>query len=89
MATEPERLLRNWLCILSGARVPPGNPISAASRRECRAALGQSGSDYPAHQGLELLKILPDTPERTQQELTLQIALGALLRATKGLLPQR
>ena len=26
--------------------------------------------------GLELLKTLPDTPERTQQELTLQIALG-------------
>ena len=34
--------------------------------------------------GLELLKILPDTPERTQQELALQIALGAPLMATKG-----
>jgi class 3 adenylate cyclase/predicted ATPase len=34
---------------------------------------------------LELLTTLPDTPERTQQELTLQIALGALLRAAKGL----
>ena len=34
--------------------------------------------------GLELLKTLPDTPERTQQELTLQIALGAPLIATKG-----
>jgi predicted ATPase len=34
--------------------------------------------------GLELLKTLPDTPERTQQELTLQIALGAPLRITKG-----
>jgi class 3 adenylate cyclase/predicted ATPase len=33
---------------------------------------------------LELLKTLPDTPERTRQELTLQIALGAPLRATKG-----
>ena len=33
---------------------------------------------------LELLKTLPDTPERTQQELTLQIALGAPLMATKG-----
>ena len=28
---------------------------------------------------LELLKTLPDTPERTQQELTLQIALGVPL----------
>jgi class 3 adenylate cyclase/predicted ATPase/energy-coupling factor transporter ATP-binding protein EcfA2 len=34
--------------------------------------------------GLELLKTLPDTPERAQQELTLQIALGSPLMATKG-----
>jgi class 3 adenylate cyclase/predicted ATPase len=33
---------------------------------------------------LELLKTLPDIPERTQQELTLQIALGPALIATKG-----
>jgi predicted ATPase len=34
--------------------------------------------------GLELLKTLPDTPERTNQELRLQIPLGASLIATKG-----
>ena len=34
--------------------------------------------------GLELLKTLPDTPERVQQELTLQITLGVPLMATKG-----
>jgi len=33
---------------------------------------------------LELLKTLPDTPERIQQELTLQIALGVPLTSTKG-----
>ncbi len=33
---------------------------------------------------LELLKTLPDTPERAQHELMLQIALGAPLMATKG-----
>jgi class 3 adenylate cyclase/predicted ATPase len=33
---------------------------------------------------LELLKSLPDTRERTQQELTLQLALGVPLAATKG-----
>jgi predicted ATPase len=33
---------------------------------------------------LELLQTLQDTPERAQQELTLQIALGAPLIATKG-----
>jgi predicted ATPase len=35
--------------------------------------------------GLEVLKMLPDTPQRTQQELTLHTALGVPLRATKGL----
>ncbi len=34
--------------------------------------------------GLELLKTLPDAPERVQQELTLQLALGAALFAVKG-----
>jgi predicted ATPase len=33
---------------------------------------------------LELLKTLPDTPERIQQELTLQITLGPSLQAIKG-----
>jgi class 3 adenylate cyclase/DNA-binding winged helix-turn-helix (wHTH) protein/tetratricopeptide (TPR) repeat protein len=34
--------------------------------------------------GLELLKTLPDTPERVQQELTLQLALGSPLLMIKG-----
>jgi predicted ATPase len=34
--------------------------------------------------GLELLQLLPDTPERTHRELRLQIALGTALMATKG-----
>jgi predicted ATPase len=34
--------------------------------------------------GLELLTMLPDTPERTRQELALQTALGTSLKATKG-----
>jgi len=34
---------------------------------------------------LELLKTLPDTPGRTQQELMLQITLGTPLIATKGM----
>ncbi len=32
--------------------------------------------------GLELLKFLPDTPERTQQEIRLQVTLGVSLQAT-------
>ncbi|MBI3756738.1 MAG: AAA family ATPase, partial [Deltaproteobacteria bacterium] len=34
--------------------------------------------------GLELLKTLPDIPERTQQELVLQTTLGPVLIAAKG-----
>lgn len=34
--------------------------------------------------GLAALKTLPDTAERTQQELTLQLSLGVPLQATKG-----
>jgi len=34
--------------------------------------------------GLELLKALPETPERIQQELTMQLAIGAPLLLIKG-----
>jgi predicted ATPase len=54
---------------------------------------GQRASDRLAYleainhftTGIELLKTLPETPEHTQQALTLHIALGAALQVTKGL----
>jgi class 3 adenylate cyclase/predicted ATPase len=53
---------------------------------------GQHASDRSAHleavshftTGIELLKSLPETPEHTQQALTLHVALGAALLVTKG-----
>jgi predicted ATPase len=53
---------------------------------------GQQASERSAHleamthlqQGLQLLQTLPETLERTQQEVDMLIALGASLRATKG-----
>jgi predicted ATPase len=53
---------------------------------------GQQASDRSAYleaathlnTGIELLKTQPDTPARTQQALTLHIALGAALIALKG-----
>jgi predicted ATPase len=53
---------------------------------------GQHASDRSAHleaishltTGIELLATLPETPEHTQQALTLYIALGAALQVTKG-----
>ena len=54
---------------------------------------GQNASARSAHReainhlttALELLKTLPDTSVRTRQELTLQIALGLALMATRGI----
>jgi predicted ATPase len=53
---------------------------------------GQQAAARSAHaeaishltKGLELLKALPDTSERNQRELRLQLALGTALIATKG-----
>ena len=38
----------------------------------------------PSRKGLALLATLPESPERTQHELTLQLTLGELLMAAKG-----
>ena len=50
------------------------------------ASLRSATSEAIAHltKGLELLRPLPDTPERTQQELWLQLALAGPLITTKG-----
>jgi TOMM system kinase/cyclase fusion protein len=53
---------------------------------------GQRANERSAHaeainhltKGLEVLKTLPDIPERAQQELALQITLGLAFIATKG-----
>ena len=53
---------------------------------------GRRASERSAHveaishltKGLEILKILPETPQRLQREVDLLIVLGASLRATKG-----
>jgi class 3 adenylate cyclase/predicted ATPase len=51
-----------------------------------RAVARSAAVEAVAHltKGLELLKTLPETPERLSQELTLQLALGAPLMITKG-----
>ena len=47
-----------------------------------RAALTEANRHY--QKALEILRILPDTPDRAQMELPLQIALGGILEAIKG-----
>ncbi|MBI3756566.1 MAG: AAA family ATPase [Deltaproteobacteria bacterium] len=52
-----------------------------------RAAQRSANVEAIAHltKGLELLRIMPDSSERAQQELSLQLALGPALMATKSI----
>jgi class 3 adenylate cyclase/predicted ATPase len=79
--TQPELLAQHYTeAGLSGQAIPYW-------QRAGRRAVERSAHvEAIAHltKGLELLRTLPDTPERAQQELTLQIALGVPLMVTKG-----
>ncbi len=63
-----------------GRAVPYRRHAAKNALRRCgyREAIGHLTT------GLELLQALPATPERLQQEITLQIPLGVSLVATKG-----
>jgi class 3 adenylate cyclase/predicted ATPase len=54
----------------------------AGRRATERSANKEAASHFT--RGLELLKAVPDSPERIRRELTLQIALGATLIAVRG-----
>jgi class 3 adenylate cyclase/predicted ATPase len=60
--------------------------VAYLTRVSEKAARNSAHVEAIAHlsKGLELLQAVAATPERLQQELTLQIALGASLIATKG-----
>jgi class 3 adenylate cyclase/predicted ATPase len=79
--TQPELLAHHY----TGAGLKE-QAIAYWHRAGERAIRRSANVEAIAHltKGLELLKTLPDTPERTQHELTLQLALGAPLKATKG-----
>ena len=47
-----------------------------------RAALAEANQHY--NKALRMLKTLPDTADRSQMELPIQMALGSILQATKG-----
>jgi predicted ATPase len=81
VATQPELLAYHYTeAGLSAQAIPYWQ--QAGQRAIARSANVEALSHLTT--GLGLLKALPDTPERTQQELTLQIALGAPLIAARG-----
>jgi len=79
--TQPELLAHHYT---AAGLIPQAIPVwqRAGQNAMERSALIEA-SDHFA-KGLELLKALPETSKRAQQELTLQIALGAPLMATRG-----
>jgi predicted ATPase len=79
--TQPELLARHYT---EAGLIAQAIPFW--QRAGQRASQRSANTEAIAHltKGLELLGTLPDTPERIQQELTLQITLGGPLIATKG-----
>lgn len=76
-----------------GALRPPYDSSLRRQKAKIKQSAGQRAVERSAHteairhlsKGLDLLKTLPGTPERDQHELTLQLALGTALQATKGI----
>jgi class 3 adenylate cyclase/tetratricopeptide (TPR) repeat protein len=80
--THPEVLAQHWTEAGESMRA------IAAWRKAGEQAMQRSANqEATAHftRGLALIETLPDTPERTQEHLTLQTALGSVLVLTKGL----
>jgi len=79
--TQPELLAHHYA---EAGFVPQALPYwqRAGQRATQRSAHVEAIAHLTA--GLELLKALPDTPERAQHELALLLALGPPLQATRG-----
>jgi class 3 adenylate cyclase/predicted ATPase/transcriptional regulator with XRE-family HTH domain len=81
VATRPELLAHHYTeAALSAQAVPYWQ---RAGQRAIERSAHMEAIGYLS-KGLELLKAWPDTPERAQQELTLQLALGTPLLMIKG-----
>jgi predicted ATPase len=79
--TQPELLAHHY----TAAALPA--PAVAYWQRAGQRALARSAHLEAINHvtaGIELLKTLPETPEHTQQSLTLHIALGIALQMAKG-----
>ena len=80
--TQPELLAHH--CTEAGLAAPAvGYWQRAGERSKARSAYVEAVAHLT--KGLEVLQTLPDTPERAQHELDMQVALGQALQVTKGL----
>ncbi|OBB15863.1 hypothetical protein A5662_06490 [Mycobacteriaceae bacterium 1482268.1] len=81
VATQPELLAHHYTEAGLGTRALPY--WRAAGQRALERSANREAAVH-ALTGLEVLNGLPDTAERAQEELTLQIILGAASGATQG-----
>ena len=82
METQPE--LFAWHYAEAGlVEKSVGFWAKAGQRSAARSALAEAAAQY--QKGLDQLALLPETPERLRQQLEFCSALGAALRAVKGL----
>src|SRR5262249_33414804 len=79
--TQPELLAHHYTEAGLGAQAIP-YWLRAGQRTTERSAHLEAISHLS--KGLEVLQTLPDTPERTRQELLIQTTLGPALMAVKG-----
>jgi predicted ATPase len=79
--TEPELLAHHYT---EAGLVKQAIPYWQRAGQRARQRSANMEAIRHLTKGLELLKTLPDTPERTQQELDLQTILAPALMATKG-----
>ncbi len=79
--TQPELLAHHYT---RGGPHRAGDGLLAAGRPAGHRALGESEAISHLTTALALLRTLPPTPARTQQELLVQTTLGPALMAIKG-----
>ena len=79
--TQPELFAHHYT--EAGLRAPAIVYWQRAGQRAIERSAYVEAKAYLTR-GLDVLKELPDTPERTQQELALQVSLGVPMMVTKG-----
>ena len=78
--TQPELIAHHYTAAMSERAIPFWQH---AGQRAIERSANLEGINHLL-KGLELIKALPETPERMQQEFVLQITLGPAMIATKG-----
>ena len=85
MASGAGRLRRDWPCISNvGKTWPRRSRYHHLAAQQAMQRSGYQEAIGHLNRGLELLQQRPDHPQRAEQELIMQLALGSALKVIKG-----